>query len=204
MRRDKFLLVLLLLLFLAGCASVQSPSATSPSRTVIADVGWSQPVNGIKARLSFEKGDLFVGTRITRVFLELRNVTDNANPLYFSFSPVFMTTRLFDAAGKPVPVSGTSCSIMMLPPYNVCLPHNSSVKLDVTLVGWGVPPNQRAIVGSCGGPWVIGKNDPADYWLGGTFKSEMPEKDKLPDSLFDVWQGTIEIPKARVDVLDDD
>ena len=41
------------------------------------DTGWSLPVNGLEARLSFGKKETINGTPLISTYLELRNVADS-------------------------------------------------------------------------------------------------------------------------------
>ena len=162
------------------------------------NAGWSEPVSGIQARFSFEEGPLFNGTRITKTYLELRNVSDRAAPIYLRYDPgASVKAQLFDSAGKPVQMTGYIKSILVSPPFLICLPYDSTLKLNVTATGWGVPKDVKAFIGLRSDGWGIKKDDSSEYFLGGTFVARKP-KEETEQKL---WVGEIQIPMARVDVL---
>jgi hypothetical protein len=163
------------------------------------NAGWSEPVSGIQARFSFEEGPLGNGTtRLTKIYLELRNVSDRASPIYLQYDPgASIKAQLFDSAGNPVKITGNPASIWVSPPFLICLPNDSTLKLNVTAEGYGVPKDEKALIGLLSGDWVIKKDDSSEYFLGGTFVAEKP-KEKTEQKL---WVGEIQIPMARVDVL---
>lgn len=159
---------------------------------------WSPPISGVQARFSFGTGDLSYGTRITRVFLELRNISDVLNPIYLLYDSYrSIKAELYDSAGKPVAVSPHAASIWSPGPFLICLPYNSILRLDVTAIGYGVPKDRKALIGLYSGVWVIEKTDSSEYLLGGTFAAERPTKPTKER----IWTGRIEIPKAVVDAL---
>jgi hypothetical protein len=160
--------------------------------------GWSKPISGIQARFGFEVGRLFNGTRLTKVYLELRNVSDVANPIYLRYDPTrSIKAQLFDSGGKPVPITGNPASIMSPPPFLLCLPYDSTLRFNVTAIGYGVPKDEKALIGLHSGDWVIKKGDASKYFLGGTFISEKPKKETQKR----LWVGKIDIPQIEVHVL---
>jgi hypothetical protein len=162
---------------------------------------WSQPVNGIQARFSFADGDICNGTRIITVFLELQNVSDVGNPIYLLYdSDYSIKAELFDSCGKPVsPPRSSSFDGCVQEPFFICLPYNSTIKFDVTANGYGIPKDEKALIGLSSRDWVIKRGDSAEYFLGGTFTAEKPKEPVNKDQC--IWTGKIEIPKARVNVL---
>jgi len=162
------------------------------------NAGWSKPVSGVQARFSFEEGPLFNGTRLTKTYLELRNASDRAAPIYLRYDPgASVKAQLFDSAGRPVRMTGNPASIWVSPPFLICLPYDSTLKLNVTAVGYGVPKDEKALIGLHSGDWVIKKDDSSEYFLGGTFVARKPEEETEQK----LWVGEIQIPMARVDVL---
>jgi hypothetical protein len=159
---------------------------------------WSLPISGVQARFSFETGDLFNGTRITRIFLELRNTTGVLNPICMLYDPIrSIKAQLYDAAGKPASVGPSAASIFSAFPFLICLPYKGTLRFDVTAYGYGVAKDKKALIGLHSRAWVIEKADPSEYFLGGVFVAERPLR-PLNEK---IWTGRIEIPKARVDAL---
>ena len=184
------------LILLVGLVAV---AAVFAAPVQVDEAGWSKPVSDIQARFSFEEGPLGHGTtRLTKTYLELRNVSDRASPIYLWYDPgASVKAQLFDSAGKPVQMTGNAASIWVSPPFLICLPYDSTLKLNVTASGYGVPKDEKALVGLISGDWVIKKDDSSEYFLGGTFIAESPAK----ETEHELWTGEIQIPMTRVDVL---
>jgi hypothetical protein len=164
---------------------------------------WSLPVSGVRARFAFERGDASKRTRIIRVFLELRNTSDFATPIYLFYDPLrSIKAQLYDQSGVAVSISPHYADITLPDPFLICLPHNSTLRLDVTAIGYGVlgrsAKDTKALIGLTSGVWAIKETDSSEYFLGGTFfaaKPKNPAKERT-------WSGALEIPKANVDVLE--
>lgn len=180
-------------------AAISATVFANPIR--VENDGWSKSVSGIQARFSFEEGNLVNGTRLTEVYVELRNVSDVGNPIYLRYDPTrSIKAQLFNSAGKPVSIAGNPASIKSLLPFLICLPYDSTLKLNVTAKGYGVPKDQKALIGLHSGDWLIEKSDSTDYFLRGTFISEQPKKETKQR----LWNGKIQIPWAKVDVVKGD
>ena len=196
----KTFLTLVIAFLLVGCP--KSNINPKPSSSNDGEM-WSQPINGIQARFSFADGDIFNGTRIIRVFLELRTVSDIGNPIYLLYdSDHSIKAQLFDSYGKPVsPPMSSAFDGPMQEPFFICLPNNSTMKFDITANGYGIPKDEKAFIGllPIPGNWTIKRGDSAEYFLSGTFTAEKPKEPLNKDQR--IWTGKIEIPKARVNVL---
>ena len=159
---------------------------------------WSTPVDGIQARFSFGLGNLVNGTRIVRIFLELRNSSDLLTPVYLLYDPSrSIKAELYNSAGKPVHTACMPADIMTPDPFLICLPQNSTLILDVTANGYGIPKDGGAFIGLLSQDWLIKTDDSSDFFLDGNFLTEKP-KEPIKEK---VWTGHLNIPKARVDVL---
>jgi hypothetical protein len=62
--------------------------------------GWSLPVNGLEARLSFGKSEKFNGTPLIATYLELRNVADVGNVIELPFNQDSMQFEVVDERNK--------------------------------------------------------------------------------------------------------
>ncbi len=80
----------------------------------------------------------------------------------------------------------------------ICMPYNSTIKFVVSADGWDVPEDQKAFIGLyTGSNWLFTKEGASDYYLEGTFTGY----GVLNNPGERAWINTIEIPKARVNVL---
>lgn len=169
-----------------------------------AQKGASTPgIRGVEARFSFGAGEQVNGTRVVRVFLELRNTADDdLTPIYLLYdSGRSVKAQLVDAGGRPVPLPTYDADIWSPLPFMICLPRNSTLRLDVTARGYFVPGVPRALIGLNSGVWAIKQGDSSDYYLTGTFVAERPAAEPLNGR---VLTGTLEIPRARVDLPKED
>jgi hypothetical protein len=181
---------------------------------------WSQSVNGLKARFQFEAGDLSNDTRITRVFLELCNVSDTMGPLYLLFDEsACLRSELQDTAGRAIEMGSGLASIMSSPPYFVCIPCHATIRLDVTAYGWSTGgKDTKALIGLHDNCWYINKSDATPYLLRGTFTTRSPAEkpyERLREtmselistsswdvcSIHPVWTGSLDIPLTAIEVL---
>jgi len=161
------------------------------------DVGdvWSKPVNGIQGRLTFSKGDVVVGTRIIKVYLELRNISDVLNPIEIPYDPTkSVRGELFNSAGKPVPKANVPADIMSPSPFTLALPYDSTLRFDVTARGYGIMPHQGSLIGLHSGAWLVKDDELSNCYLGATFEVR-PESKRNHGR---VWSGILEIPRTRI------
>ena len=103
--------------------------------------------------------------------------------------------QLLDGNENEVPQSGTIANILSPPPFDLVLPHDSSLRYRVSVTGFGIPAKERALIG-VGTPykcWIIQKNDHGEYFLCGTFV--VPKEE---DRAKKWWSGEIELPKVKV------
>ena len=64
------------------------------------DSGWSSPVNGLQARLSLARGQVFNGTPLMVTYLELRNVASVADVMEVPFNPKAIQFEVVDDRDK--------------------------------------------------------------------------------------------------------
>jgi hypothetical protein len=159
------------------------------------DTDWSLPSSGLQARFSFDRGPLSNGTRLTTVFLELRNTSDSSDPIYLFYYPDrSIRAQLYNLSGNPVSSSPSAASIWYPSPFLLCLPRNSTLRLDVTAIGYGVPKDKKTMIGLASGVWLIDKADSSEYLLGGTLMAEKPTEAVK----YRIWSGRLDIPRAKV------
>ena len=113
-------------------------------------------------------------------------------------------------------MNGGPASIKVFPPYFVCIPCGSSIRLEVTAYGWGVGKGAKTMIALHDNCWMIAQSDPLPYFLQGTFTANAPTGeyyDRLLRMMRDsfqacnvcpiepVWAGTLKIPRTAIDIL---
>ena len=156
---------------------------------------WSEPVNGVQGRLITSGGQPFNGTRIVALYLELRNVSNIADAIEIYFDPIHtFKCQLLGADNKPVATAGLPASIMVPHPFWLILPYDSSLRFRISVSGYGIPRNERALIPLECGDWVIKSGDVSDYELEVTFLVNPPKVDIDRR----VWKGTMKLPKVKI------
>jgi hypothetical protein len=195
----------------AACPDVAPPSAVAasdgaappaiavPPVAVEPQAGeagaWSSAVAGIRARLIVSAGEVYEGTALPRVDIELQNVSDVGNPLelYWDVDAV-LRFQLADDAGADIPTSPLPVDIMRPTPYWVVLPWDSTVRINITTSGYGIRGAQRMLLGLPGdGAWEIAAGDARRLFLRGTLTAA-----QVDDAGRRAWRGTIELPPVEV------
>jgi hypothetical protein len=186
--RAKLLLICLLAASLA--LATASPRAASPS----AEKGeWSQEVNGLRARLKLvEKGKRY-GTRWLVPYLELRNVRDLINQLEVNIDRRHLKVELVGADGAPVR-RGTSMPRSGPTPQlgAIILPRDSSIRVSLECLNWGIPKDAPAMVSTDSGAWVIREDENGKVFLRATLTGEKSNPE------WKVWSGDIQTPLVKV------
>lgn len=171
------------------------------SGSIIPAVGeWSEQVHDLRARLSVDNAR----HPMISVFLELANQSSremlvrlNADKIDFQF---------LDNAGAPVqrPATAGSAGVYRLRDFQ--LPPESTLKLNVTLTGFGVHATDQAAIGLRNFKyWRIKAGDFQPYQLAAEFAVEKaPAPPITADgepgqaSLIAVWDGRIKVPPVTV------
>ena len=168
----------------------------SSSYAVTPEVGaWSETVNGVKGRLTISEDQPFNGTKIVAVYLELRNVSNIADAIEIYFDPSHtFQCQLLDANDKPVATAGSPASIMVPRPFWLILPYDSSLRFRISVNGYGVPQNERALIPLECGDWIIKSGNNGEYRLNVTFTVNPPKMDIDRR----VWKGTLKLPKVKI------
>ena len=152
---------------------------------------WSPAVNGLQARLRLKEKPKINGTRMLVPFLELRNVTDAADPMmvrcgegHVTFE--FVTMNDGEARdGWSLPRSGLHSD-----PGTITLPHDSLISISMYCSNWAVPKDAAAMIATDTGVWMIQNEEKGKVFLRATITGE-PGKS--------VWNGKIQTPLASVD-----
>jgi len=186
-------------LFLLGLSSLCGLGATALEPMTTGD--WSVPVNGLRGRLLFAEDPPYNGTRVAVVYLELQNVSSNGTPMEIYYDTGnSLTGSLINSMGLPVSQSGVPADIMSPFPYWIMLPVDSSLRLRVSVYGYGMPPKAGMSIGLMSGNWIIPTKSQATYYLTGTFKVTPPKSDDPFRSPLSVWKGVLKLPKVKITV----
>ena len=177
----------------AKAAAAQAGRAEAENGAV-----WSQPVNGLQARIELKHAMIFNGTPIIATTLYLRNATDLANAMKVPWARARMTFRVVDAAGKDLPIGHKGMVIydgMEATPLDLVLPFKGTLSFDISHHGLGVSGDQVALIDlgfhAC---WVLSKEDGACSLhavleIAETKASGPPTRE---------WFGRIELPPVPI------
>jgi hypothetical protein len=201
------------LLCLAGWLTVSATAAMADD-----DEGWSQPVNGLSARVVVQPPTGKAGRQILDVYLELKHSTNVSATLDFSFDyHGTLRFKLFDEAGKEVPQTGRSVDGTIRHGFRNSIPYGGILRFPVKWHGnsfMGITavtnqpvqplvkqPERRSPVelSFVQDFWVIVPEDGKKYYLLGVFS--VPATAKEAFSLGINWNGTITTPKTLVPTL---
>jgi hypothetical protein len=192
----------LLPLILLAVASVPAsrPTATSEEpdgRSKLFYEGWSKPVNGLQARLCFAQKETMNGTPIITTYLELRNVSDRADPIQVPFDEAAFEYTLTTAAGKAVPPADGPYDELTAGRGVIRLPHDSLLRMNVAHRGAGVPKDQAGLLDlGAMSHWVFKSGNERTYHLRATVTVKATD-DKH-------WSGTLQLPAVSLPPLKKD
>ena len=178
--------ILSIFLFTAGCGA-----AADPIKPVAGE--WSATVNGLRARILIREEPV---SSEAVIYLELQNVSDVLSPLeiYFHTTPAPLRCELLDAAGKPVPQTPAPSDILAPLPYWLALPSDSTLRLRVSVNGYGIPDQGGRPLQLESGFWMIPNSPASDLFLSATFNAANA-KERPRDH---AWEGTLHLPKLKV------
>jgi hypothetical protein len=206
MIRTSALLAGIILCVFAGRASL----AVESKEIAVGD--WSKPVadnrgRAIRGRLLLCEKRVSADRREVAVYIELQDVSEAVGETMLLFGDFGRTDfrpeykgglrcQLRDKDDKPVKPASFPFGGGIPGSQWVMLPSDASIRLRATPFGMH-QPNALAICPGLGTSWVIGDDDPGEYFLSGTFTID-PAADRKPPSGDWVWRGTIELPPARI------
>lgn len=158
--------------------------------------GWSKSSQGLEARFSLEKGERSGKMRILHVYLEIRNVSDVANPIYVFYEPTqSLLVKMVDEHGKPVPVPGAAADVLSPSGHLLAIPWHGLLRFDVTAYGYAVAGDTSLLIGLHRGVWAVPRGRNVKWILSGTFSAMKPTA-AVSERL---WDGRLEIPGIVVD-----
>jgi hypothetical protein len=182
-----------LLIFLLAASLALLNAGTRAASTPAERGEWSREVNGLRARLKLvDKGKLH-GARWLVPYLELRNVRGLINQLEVNIDRRHLKVELVGADGAPVR-RGTSLPRSGPTPQlgTVILPHDSSIRVSLECLNWGIPKDAPAMVSTDSGAWVIREDENGKVFLRATLTGEK----SIPE--WKAWSGDIQTPPLKV------
>jgi hypothetical protein len=157
---------------------------------------WSEPYNGLRARLFMRRSHVSNGTGIVVTHLELNNVSDIGNPILVTVHGQSMTFRVTDADGRDVPMASGPFSGRDFGTPELVLPHDSSIRFRIGPRGWGIPADQAALVDL--GPsfgWALPRDGKA-YYLQAVLEIAKVNGDRGERGIR--WHGRLDLPRVRI------
>ena len=165
----------------------------STATTIDDAVEWSEPVNGLRARLLVlpaKPGE----APFCRVMIEMENVSDNGGQKRIRFHPDKLKLRVVDQDGQELPSANGSYDGMSPDWEPLLLPYGGTLRFPFDLRGLGYRPEDKAII-DIGPPhvWVI-PQDGAVYRLEGEFTVKKEPRDHRHKD----WSGTLKLPPVEI------
>lgn len=157
---------------------------------------WSEPVNGLRARMTMKRSEVFNGTPMIATYLELQNVSDVGNPMNVAWRRERMDFRVVDADGRELPKAMGPYSGGGFHVHDLVLPYDSRLSFNISCRGLGVPADKAALI-DLGPPncWII-ERDGKDYYLEASF--EIPQSKRDREDPTRPWHGRIELPRVQI------
>jgi hypothetical protein len=153
---------------------------------------WSEPINGLQARLELVEKPRLHGVRWLVPYLELRNVRDLANPMEVDCSGTCLKVELVDANGKIRDWSG-SRSGPHADPGTITLPMDSELRFSLECRNWGIPKDAEAMVSTDSGAWKFANEDNGKYFI----RAKLSAEETQPN--WKQWYGEIQTPLVPVE-----
>jgi hypothetical protein len=186
------------IVFAIAVSARASPTTVQATNTAVGDQQpWSAEINGLSARVSVEEREVVNGTPIFSVYLELRNSRDLANAMTIPWPGDSLKFNVTDEAGIKVPQGGVVYDGMEVKVPDLVLPHDSTIRVNVSKSGAGVSGDQAALLDlGADQTWTLPR-DHRHYRLSAVL--DIPErKEKGAGRWSGPWHGRIEIPSIEI------
>src|SRR3954471_12211503 len=159
---------LVLLMIILGAGVLASAQVIDERKFEVG--AWSNTVNGLRGRLLAAPGEVFEGTRMVDVYLELRNVSDVGNPMDVYFDQFrSITSSVADAEGKALKQPPNAASIASPGPFWLSIPWDGTLRFRLSVSGYGIYKNSGTDIPMNSGNWVIAPGDKKQYFLQADF-----------------------------------
>lgn len=155
---------------------------------------WSEPVHGLRGRLTAKEDKPFHGTKMIAIYMELENVSDVGNQMEFYFDPIkSIESSVTDSNGKDLEQPPTAADVASPSASWLALPNDGTLRFRVSVSGYGVYENSGTNVQMMSGNWLIKPSDKEKYYLEATYISKPPESDRRR-----AWTGSLKLPRVLI------
>jgi hypothetical protein len=156
-----------------------------------AEPEWSEPVNGVRARLSLERQK---DSPFLKVFIEFQNTSDVAGMKKLRFTPDTIQAQVTDERGTPLKAASNPYDGMSPTWEPLRLPFEGTMRFRISFPGLGYQPNRDRTIIDFGpqASWII--PDDRSYFISGALTIPKKEGDH---SHLD-WNGTLNLPKIPI------
>lgn len=163
------------------------------------DSSWSSTVNGLSTRIILTTDKMSGDWPFISSFLELRNESEGGNVMEIPLDLQKFKFIVTDRNGKLVlPFTGFSYSGLTVDIGILRLPHNSSLKMNITSNKVGFHNGQHSYILDLGADkvWIFTKNGKNPFYLHGQYsvKEHIGTERR--------WFGVLEFPKIKVPLPD--
>lgn len=192
--------------------TLDSQSFAADPPKIIAESEWSKPVadergRAMRARLVLGEKRISAERREVVVYVELQEASESigATMRIFcdlgktDFRPEYkggLTCELLDKDKRPVKTEPFAFSGAVPKSEWVALPPDATVRLRASPFGVH-RPKALAVCPGLAALWVIGDDDPNEYFLSGAFTVD-PPADRAPPGNDHVWRGTLALPPVKI------
>jgi hypothetical protein len=156
--------------------------------------GWSEPVNGLQARLELVEKPRLHGVRWLVPYLELRNVRDLANPMAVACDRPYLNIELVNSKGEKVDKPSSMSRSGSIPmPGTISLPMDSQLRFSLECRNWGIPKGIETMVSTDSGAWTFAIEDNSKYFI----RAKLSVEETQPN--WKQWHGELETPLVPVE-----
>jgi hypothetical protein len=160
------------------------------------DAAWSEPVNGLRARIEARPWSRSNGTLIVAPFLDLQNVSDLGGGLQLGWKRAKMSYSVVDADGKPLEQHYGVYDGIEADKSNLVIPHDGELSFNLSQSGAGIPADQAAMIDlGSDDTWQI-PHDGKRYFLRASLQVDPDPADREAGT-WD-WHGKISLPDAEI------
>jgi hypothetical protein len=152
---------------------------------------WSEPVNGLRARLSLERQK---DSPFLKVFLELQNTSDVAGIKSVRFTPSALVPVVTSKTGDELARAAGSydgASPIWTP---LTVPFEGTLRFRISFPGLGYRAGKDTTILDLGSPdsWSIPKD--GEWFLAGSLRIDRQPGDHASKD----WSGTLSLPQVRI------
>jgi hypothetical protein len=179
-------------LLASGCVDSKNP--LSDPQIPEPDTVWSEPVNGLRARLLVLPSEK-PQSPFCRVYIEFQNVSDVGNPMKVRFTPDTLGLAVADEKGKTLAITTGNYDGGSPIGEPLLLPYEGTLRFRISFPGLGYMPERDKVIVDVGPfkSWIIPQDD-STYYLSGTLSIK---KEKGDHPYMD-WSGTLILPGVAI------